>query len=211
MAAKRTIIFDLGKVIIPFDFERGYRAIAADCGLPPAEIRSRIAATGAVVQLETGLIEPRDFVGEISRLIDFPGTYADFCRHWSSIFLPETLIPEELILQLKGHYRLLVLSNTNAIHIDMVREHYGILRHFDHLVLSHEVKAMKPDPKIYAAALAHAQADPAECFFTDDIPEYVEGARRAGIDAEPFTGYANLLEHLTARGVLPIPPSTRTR
>lgn len=202
MAAKRTIIFDLGKVIIPFDFERGYRAIAADCDLPPAELRARIAATELVVRLETGLIEPQDFVAEISRLISFPGSYQDFCRHWSSIFLPETLIPEELIIQLKQRYRLLVLSNTNAIHIDMVREHYGILRHFDHLVLSHEVKAMKPDPKIYAAALAHAEAEPHECFFTDDILDYVEGARRAGIDAEQFTGYANLLEHLRTRGIL---------
>lgn len=202
MAAKRTLIFDLGKVIVPFDFERGYRAIAADCGLDPAEIRSRIATTGLVGQLETGLVEPEDFVAEISRLIEFPGSYQDFCRHWSSIFLPHTLIPDEFIAHLKANYRLLVLSNTNAIHIDMVREHYGILRHFHHLVLSHEVKAMKPDPKIYAAALAHAQAEPHECFFTDDIPEYVEGARRAGIDAEPFTGFEDLQGHLRNRGVI---------
>jgi FMN phosphatase YigB (HAD superfamily) len=202
MTAKRTIIFDLGKVIIPFDFERGYQAIAADCRLPAAEVRSRIAATGLVGQLESGGVEPVEFVDAVSRLIEFPGSYQDFCRHWSSIFLPETLIPEELILDLKTRYRLLVLSNTNAIHIDMVREHYGILRHFDHLVLSHEVKAMKPDPRIYAAALAHAQAEPQECFFTDDIAEYVEGARRAGIDAEQFTGYADLIGHLRHRGIV---------
>jgi FMN phosphatase YigB (HAD superfamily) len=202
MTAKRTIIFDLGKVIIPFDFERGYQAIAADCRLPAAEVRFRIAATGLVGQLESGVVEPVEFVDAISRLIEFPGSYQDFCRHWSSIFLPETLIPEELILDLKTRYRLLVLSNTNAIHIDMVREHYGILRHFDHLVLSHEVKAMKPDPRIYAAALAHAEAEPQECFFTDDIAEYVEGARRAGIDAEQFTGYADLLGHLRHRGIV---------
>ena len=202
MTAKRTIIFDLGRVIIPFDFERGYQAIAADCRLPAAEVRSRIAATGLVGQLESGVVEPVEFVDAVSRLIEFPGSYQDFCRHWSSIFLPETLIPEELILDLKTRYRLLVLSNTNAIHIDMVREHYGILRHFDHLVLSHEVKAMKPDPRIYAAALAYAEAEPQECFFTDDIAEYVEGARRAGIDAEQFTGYADLLGHLRHRGIV---------
>ena len=202
MHPKRTIIFDLGRVIIPFDFERGYRSIAAECQLPASEIRARIATTDLVTRLETGLVEPEEFVGAVSRLIDFPGSYEDFCRHWSSIFLPETLIPEELVVALKSRYRLLVLSNTNAIHIDMVRKHYGILRHFDHLVLSHEVKAMKPDPRIYAAALAHADAEPHECFFTDDIADYVEGARRAGIDAEQFTGYADLLEHLRRRGIV---------
>jgi len=201
MADKRTLIFDLGKVIIPFDFERGYRAIAGDCGLPPAEIRSRIASTDLVVRLETGLIEPDDFVAQVSELVGFAGTYADFCSHWTAIFLPETLIPESLITALKGRFRLLVLSNTNAIHIEMVRERYPILSHFDHLVLSHEVKAMKPDPRIYADALTHAQAEPAECFFTDDIPDYVAGARLAGIDAEQFTGYETLLSHLRARGI----------
>ena len=201
MADKRTLIFDLGKVNIPFDFERGYRAIAGDCHLPPAEIRARIASTDLVVSLETGHIEPGDFVAQVSELVNFPGTYADFCAHWTAIFLPETLIPESLITALKGRYRLLVLSNTNAIHIDMVRERYPILGHFDHLVLSHEVKAMKPDPRIYAAALSHAHAEPAECFFTDDIPDYVAGARLAGIDAEPFTGYETLLSHLRARGI----------
>lgn len=201
MADKRTLIFDLGKVIIPFDFERGYRAIAGNCGLPPSEIRARIASTDLVVRLETGLIEPDDFVAQVSKLIGFPGSYADFSAHWTAIFLPETLIPEALIKSLKGRYRLLVLSNTNAIHIDMVRERYPILSHFDHLVLSHEVKAMKPDPRIYAAALAHAEAEPAECFFTDDIPDYVAGARLAGIDAEQFTGYETLLSHLRARGI----------
>jgi glucose-1-phosphatase len=201
MVAKRTLIFDMGKVIIPFDFERGYQAIAADCGLPPAEIRARLGATDLVVRLETGLIEPEDFVAEVSALVNFPGSYRDFCAHWTAIFFPDTLIPESLITSLKGRYRLLVLSNTNAIHIEMVRERYPILSHFDHLVLSHEVKAMKPDPLIYAAALAEAQAEPAECFFTDDIADYVAGARRAGIDAEQFVGYETLVGHLRSRGV----------
>jgi putative hydrolase of the HAD superfamily len=69
-------------------------------------------------------------------------------------------------------------------------------------VLSYEVKAMKPDPRIYAAAVEAARCAPQECFFTDDIPEYVEGARRAGIDAVVFEGQEALERELAARGVL---------
>ena len=83
----------------------------------------------------------------------------------------------------------------------MVWEAYPILHQFHHLVLSHEVQAMKPEPAIYAAALAEAQADPGECFFTDDIAAYVEGARQAGMQAEQFLGYEKLLGDLRARGV----------
>ena len=60
---------------------------------------------------------------------------------------------------------------------------------------------MKPSPAIYAAAIEAARARPEECFFTDDILAYVEGARAAGIDAEQFLGYEKLLTDLRARGI----------
>ncbi|MBM3769105.1 MAG: HAD-IA family hydrolase [Acidobacteria bacterium] len=154
-----------------------------------------------VERFETGLIEPRPFVDELTRAIGAPITYEQFCEMWTSIFLEHTLIPIELVRELKKSYRMVVLSNTNAIHIEMVREQYPILGEFDQLVLSHEVKAMKPSPLMYSAAVEAAQARPDECFFTDDIAAYVEGARAFGIDAEQFLGYDKLLTDLRARGV----------
>lgn len=201
MSALKTIIFDLGNVIIPFDFRRGYAALESHVNIPAAEIPERIRATGLVPELESGRIEPRDFVQAINKALNTEISYETFGEIWSSIFLPETLIPASLVETLKQDYRMVVLSNTNAIHFDMVWEAYPILRLFDELVLSHEVKAMKPEPAIYAAAIAAAQAAPGECFFTDDILAYVEGARAAGIQAEQFLGYEKLLGDLRARGV----------
>lgn len=201
MSALKTIIFDLGNVIIPFDFRRGYAALERHVNMPAAEIPERIRATGLVPELESGRIEPRAFVEAINKALDTQISYETFSEIWSSIFLPDTLIPTSLVETLKQNYRMVVLSNTNAIHFDMVWEAYPILRLFDELVLSHEVKAMKPEPAIYAAAIAAAQALPGECFFTDDIPAYVEGARAAGIQAEQFLGYEKLLGDLRARGV----------
>jgi glycosyltransferase involved in cell wall biosynthesis len=84
---------------------------------------------------------------------------------------------------LRKRYRLLLLSNTNAIHFAMIRENYPMLRHFHDFILSYEVKAMKPNPAIYREAVARAGCDAGECFFTDDIRDYVEAARREGLDA----------------------------
>ena len=197
----KTVIFDLGKVLIPFDFSRGYRAMEQFCDYPAAEIPKRIAATDLVHRFETGLVEPRDFVEQLSRLLDLRATYEQFCEIWSSIFLPDTLVPESLLAGIGERYRLLVLSNTNAIHFDMVRQSYPMLRHFDDLVLSYEVKAMKPSPAIYREAIARAQCRPEECFYTDDIPAYVEGARREGIDAVQFESCTKLERDLAARGI----------
>jgi putative hydrolase of the HAD superfamily len=197
----RTIIFDLGGVIVPFDFGRAWRRLQELTGLEPDQIRSRLTASGLPARFEIGGIEPRAFHVELAALLGFRMEYAAFCELWSSIFLPETLVPESMVEELKRRHKLLLLSNTNAIHFDMIRDNYPLLRHFDRYVLSYEVGALKPDPRIYQAAIRHAGCEPGECFFTDDVPSYVEGARQEGIDAVQFTGLEPLRSALRARGV----------
>ncbi len=182
----RAVIFDLGRVIIPFDFRLGYARISELIGIPAADVPLLIRPTGLVERLESGQIAPRDFVTELSAVLNLRCTYDEFCTIWSSIFLPGTLVPESLLQAIAARYRLVLLSNTNAIHFEMVRANYPLLRHFHALVLSHEVGAMKPSPVIYQRAVEAAGCRPQECFFTDDIPEYVEGARQFGIDAVQF-------------------------
>ncbi len=198
----KTVIFDLGKVIVPFDLQRGYAALQPLCGISVEEIRKRIVAAGIVGPFESGQIEPEDFVRRFSGALGIELGYDRFCELWGCIFLPETLIPEELLIGLKKHYRLLLLSNTNAIHFEVLRRNYPILRHFDKRILSHEVGAMKPDPRIYQAAIESAGCRPEECFFIDDIQEFVDGARRAGIDAVRFESAAQLEQEFDARGIV---------
>ncbi len=99
-------------------------------------------------------------------------------------------------------YRLVLLSNTNALHFEMLRGAYAhLLRHFDTLVLSYEVKAMKPNEEIFRAAIAAAQCRPEECFYTDDIAAYVEEARRLGIDAVQFESREQIEGAMRERGI----------
>jgi putative hydrolase of the HAD superfamily len=197
----KAIIFDLGKVLVHFDFKRGYRELEGLCPYPAAEIPKRLGATGLVPRFETGLIEPRDFVEQLTRVLDLHVDYDRFCEIWSAIF-GQTLVPESMLEGLAARYRLLLLSNTNAIHFEMIRRNYPLIRHFHDLILSYEVKAMKPSPDIYRDAVARAGCRPEECFFTDDIPEYVEGARRMGIDAVQFQSAEQLEGELKRRGIV---------
>lgn len=199
----RSLIFDLGRVIVPFDFRRGYEHMSERCGLPPEEVRVRLKADGMVCDFESGRMDSREFHRRVAQLLESDVDYDEFREIWFSIFLPETLVPDSLLEQLHARYRTVLLSNTNPMHFEMIRERYPILRHFDAFVLSYEAGAMKPDPRIYEAAVSAAGCAPRECFFTDDIPEYVEGARRMGIDAVLFEGAGRLEQELRARGVLP--------
>ncbi len=188
----KAVIFDLGGVIVPLDFPRGYARIGSLCHLPPAEIRQRIASTGLVELFETGRIEPEVFAREISAALNLSLSYPRFCEMWSSIFPSVTLIPDDLLASLRGRYRVLLLSNTNAIHFAYIQRNYSVMRHFDDFVLSHEVGVMKPQPRIYKEAIARAGCLPEQCFFTDDVPENVEGARREGMRAAQFVSLNGL-------------------
>lgn len=198
----RTIIFDLGKVLIPFDWQRGYRALAAHNPYPPEEIRARIKATGFFESFERGRIQPEQAAREISELLRLDGlSFAQFRELWSSIFLPETILPDQMLAGLHQTHRLLLLSNTDAIHYGWVVEKYPILRHFDAAVLSFEIGSRKPEPAIYEAAIERAGCAPEEIFFTDDLEANIEGARRMGIDAVTFQSRELLEDELRARGV----------
>jgi putative hydrolase of the HAD superfamily len=197
----KAIIFDLGKVLIYFDFNRVYLTLEGLCPYTAAEIPKRLAGTGLVERFETGLVEPRDFVEQFSRVLDLHLDYEDFCRIWSSIFA-RTLVSESMLEGLAARYRLLLLSNTNALHFELLRHNYGhMLRHFHHLVLSYEVHAMKPQPEIFQAAVERAGCRPEECFYTDDIGAYVEAGRQMGMDAVQFESGEQIERELRQRGI----------
>ena len=198
----KAILFDLGRVLINFDFQRGYRVLAGLCPYAAEEIPRRLAGTGLVERFETGLVEPHDFVDQMRRILELKVDYDQFRGIWSSIFT-DILIPENMLEGLRRRHRLVLVSNTNALHFEMIRENYGhLLRHFDHLVLSYEVHAMKPRPEIFQAAVERAGCRPEECFYTDDIAAYIEGARRMGIDAVAFESRAQLEGEMRGRGIV---------
>jgi glucose-1-phosphatase len=198
----KTILFDLGNVMIPFDFKLAYARMAELCACRIEEISPRIRATGLVGPFEKGEIAAEPFVRELSAALNVNVSYQEFCNWWSSVFLKETLVSEALLAGLGSKYRMLVLSNTNPIHFAMVKEAYPLLRHFDDYVLSYEVKAVKPEEKIYKEAIARAQCSPGECFFTDDLTVNVEAARQQGMDAVQFLSAEQLEGELRARGLL---------
>ncbi|MCW5980304.1 MAG: HAD family phosphatase [Bryobacteraceae bacterium] len=197
----KTIIFDLGGVIVPLDFKRGYEAMEAVCGCRAADIPRRIASTGLVPQFEKGQVKPEDFVAAMCDCLGLEMDFDEFCGLWASIFPPHTLIPESFLESLRARYRLLLLSNTNALHFSFIHKNYPLLRHMDHFVLSYEVGAMKPSPEIYHAALARSECSPQECLFIDDVADNVEAARREGMDAEQFHSFDQLRRDLKTRAI----------
>jgi glucose-1-phosphatase len=91
----------------------------------------------------------------------------------------------ELVRRIRATRRIrtAVLSNTSAAVWEALVRKFSIDRLFDARVLSYEVGALKPEPAIYAEALARAQVRPEASRFLDDLAENVAAARQAGIRA----------------------------
>jgi putative hydrolase of the HAD superfamily len=197
----RAIVFDLGKVLIPFEWQRGYDAFATASPYPAEEVRARIKETGLFEGFELGKVEPREVAERVSKVLGLSVSFDEFQKLWSSIFLPETIVPDDMLERLRRNHRLLVLSNTDAIHFRWVKGRYPFLRHFDDFVLSFELGLRKPEPEIYQAAISRAGCEARDIFFTDDRQDNVEGAIQAGIDAVQFLGVEQLERELKSRGV----------
>lgn len=75
------------------------------------------------------------------------------------------------------------------------------MHQFDHKVLSFEVGHWKPDPRIFQKALSFSNCAPEECFYTDDVPEFIASAKEVGLNGEIFIDVPTLKKELVKRGI----------
>jgi HAD superfamily hydrolase (TIGR01509 family) len=125
----------------------------------------------------------------------------EFEAAWSAVFLPDLILPDQLLKNLKERYPLILVSNTNESHVTFISRRYTVLEYFHHRILSHEVGSLKPDYGIYRAAIEASGKAPEALFFADDREENIEAARELGIQAHLFRSPAGLVEALKEAGV----------
>src|SRR5690606_35053307 len=105
----------------------------------------------------------------------------------SDIFtLNEPMVPLLDALKARGH-RLVLLSNTCVSHFEFASARFDVLQRFDDFVTSFTTGAIKPERAIFESALRRIECEPEECFYTDDIAQYVEVGRSFGLQGEVFT------------------------
>ena len=97
-----------------------------------------------------------------------------------------------LLEQLKGQYRLALLTNTNELHWPRIANEFGILHHFEHCFASHQLDMAKPDPGIYAHVVETLQVRPDEIFFFDDKTENICAAIDSGMQAAQISSIDSL-------------------
>ena len=100
----------------------------------------------------------------------------------------------DLLPKLEKDYILALLSNTDELHIEYIRDEYQFFHHFDHLIFSYEVGLAKPDEAIFRIALGRCDSMPSECVYVDDLRENVQAAAGLGMKGIHFQGYERFVQ-----------------
>jgi FMN phosphatase YigB (HAD superfamily) len=174
------ICFDLGKVLLHFDWRIAFERAAKKSPLSPAQMLELMMAEGHLVSYEIGEITSARFFSHLKKLLRFTGTARELRACFSEIFTP---LADNIALAalLAPYYPLAIVSNTNEAHITHAEATYSFFSLFSARIYSHQLHTMKPRPEIYQAALAALGGiDPQEALFIDDLEGNILGAVELG-------------------------------
>jgi len=171
------IVFDIGNVLLRFDFVLAIQRIAPLCSVSPGRILELLEPLK--IEFECGRLRGEAFLGKTAGEIGFSGELLELRAAWQEIFEPIEA-NHQLVERLKGKIRLYLLSNTNDLHAEYFLKKYAVFEHFDGAVFSHEAGVMKPDAAIYEHAVEKFALDPRRTLFIDDLLPNVEAAAGLG-------------------------------
>ncbi len=192
------LVFDLGNVIVRHDNRVLYERLRSRCAEPWSV--ERIGALAERPEWGTGA-PIAGLHREIRESAGYSGDWARFSEDWCChLVLDHSML--DLVEQLAARHRVMIFSNTNAVHWDsQVAASGGRLARIE-AYLSHEIGRLKPDVAAFAKVAELAGIEPARSLFFDDVPANVAGARAAGFQAGVFVDEAGLRRFLRARALL---------
>ena len=197
------IIFDIGRVIIALDPSRAITVLGAASNLTPEKLWTQVQEDPLWLGWQEDRVTPRGWYDNLSARFHASISFDEFCEVWNSVMASKLILPERLFKQLSKKCRLVLLSNTDPIHVACMESKFNFIRYFPKRIYSCEVGAVKPGIKIFSAAIRAAAAPPSRILFIDDIRQYVVAARRAGLHAIQFRSRPQLEEALRRLRLLP--------
>ena len=196
----KCIIFDLGDVLVHNNPRKACERISNHCPLNPDEV-GWFAPEHVHKLMDTGKITKRDLYRQAVKNLGLKGiSQKKFESIYADIFTNNKPV-QSLALKLSKNYKLVLLSNTDPIHFEHIKNSFPILSAFSRHVVSYKVGFVKPSRQIYLAALKTSGCKASECVFVDDKMINVLGARKLGINAMRYKTPAKLKSDLKKLGV----------
>jgi HAD superfamily hydrolase (TIGR01509 family) len=180
MNAPRAVVFDLGKVLVDFDYGIAAARLGRACGRPPEAMRQLLDQSPLLFRYETGQMTTHEFFASVRESSGFAGDLRAFAAIFADIFSPiEPMLELHAGLRARG-VPTFIFSNTNELAVAHIRANFPFFRDFDGYVLSYEQRSMKPQAPIYEAVERHTGRRGPELLYLDDREENVAVGRERG-------------------------------
>ena len=176
------ILCDLGGVLIDLHWEKSARSLFGT-ELSKEQLLEKWLSLSSIKTFEAGLCSFADFFRAFCQENPVSLSQEDFMKEFIGIIGPVKPGSIEILRRLKKNNRLALLSNTNALHIDFLRQQSDLLDCFDRLFLSYEMHLVKPDPAIFSQVANQLQVEPEKILFFDDSKTNIEAAIKSGFRA----------------------------
>jgi FMN phosphatase YigB (HAD superfamily) len=175
------IIFDFGDVFINLDKQATLDGLK---NLGISEWNEDLNQLN--LQYEVGAISKEDFLYGIQKHTN-NASIEDILKAWNAILADFPLYRLEFLQMLSQKYRLFLLSNTDAIHIDTFEQKSGtsfysdFYQCFEKVYFSFEIGMRKPNPEIYSFVLDQHGLQAKQTLFVDDKKENTDAAQALGL------------------------------
>ncbi len=180
MTKPKAVVFDLGKVLLDFDYGIAIRRIVTRASIPLTAIHKLISESPLLLDYEAGLLTTLQFFDRVKAATGFRGELEEFGGLFADIF--SEIAP---MVELHSHLRMsrvptYVFSNTNDLAVRHIRRQFPFFSQFDGYILSYEQRCMKPAAPFYEALEGLAGLRGPDLAYLDDRPENVEAAVARG-------------------------------
>ena len=198
----KNLIFDFGNVVVRFD-PRYMASLVSDNENDIETLVKTVFNPKTFESTDRGLITLEEHINMV--LPDVPEYLTDkaikLLTDWY-MMLPIYDGMEELLSSVKkAGYKIYILSNINSNFKDNA-DKVEILKMFDGMVFSSEIKHIKPEPEIYEYLLKKYSLNANECMFIDDRAINAEGAEQVGIKGYLFEGAERLKNYINSSNEL---------
>lgn len=204
----RHLIFDLGGLFIDVYMDRFASSLQQTMGRDVLPTLEYLQQAGVFNAYEIGAIDTSDFLAQLAESFDADLHAQKYVDCWNAILGRVDLNALELIQPLRANYNVVLLSNTNALHVDALeadfeQRHPGkkLQHYFDRVYYSQAIGMRKPDEEVFGFVAHDSGFDPSATLFIDDSPAHLAGAQKLGIQTQLHPQNQPLLPTLQLAGL----------
>lgn len=180
--ADNFLLFDLGGVLIELNWLTSARRIFGSQD-SEADLKKRWLKLESAREYEAGKIEFEIFYRKFLSETSLNTAFLEFRQGFNEIIGPLKPGCAQLLEQASKTGRLAMLSNTNSIHVETLRQSSDIFGFFQHLFLSYELGMVKPDYQIYHEVARRLGCQTSQILFFDDSQANIDAASECGMRA----------------------------